>query len=105
MVRWGWAAGGFGEGVVADVVAVVVVGGDVVDRSVVVFFGDLGYWDWFHEILLLLLLLCLPAGLIVSASSNNNSRQIRNFSRLKIFSFSFVFRAPFSSISRPSFVH
>jgi len=36
---------------------VVVVGRDVVDGSVVVFFRDLRYGDWFHESLLLLLLL------------------------------------------------
>ena len=59
VVGWGWAAGGLGEGVVADVVAVVVVGGDVVDGSFFVFFRDLGYWDWFHERLLLLLLFVL----------------------------------------------
>lgn len=43
----------------ADVIAVVVVGGDVVDGSVVVLFGNLRYWDWFHQSLLLLVLLNL----------------------------------------------
>jgi len=59
VVGGGGAAGGLGEGVVADVVAVVVVGGDVVNWSVVVFFGELGYWDWVHESLLLLWLFVL----------------------------------------------
>jgi hypothetical protein len=68
VVGWGWAAGGLGEGVVADVVAVVVVGGDVVDWSFVVFLGDLRYWDWFHESLLLLFLLLNLLWLIVAWS-------------------------------------
>jgi hypothetical protein len=63
VVGWGWAAGGLREGVVANVVAVVVVGRDVVDGSVVVLLGNLRYWDWFHESLLwlfvLLNLMCL----------------------------------------------
>ena len=43
----------------ADVVAVIVVGGDVVDGSVVVLLGNLRYCDWFHQSLLLLVLLNL----------------------------------------------
>jgi hypothetical protein len=66
VVGWGWAAGGLGEGVVADVVAVVVVGGDVVDGSFVVLFGELGYWDWFHESLLLLFVLLDLLWLVVA---------------------------------------
>ena len=69
VVGWGWAAGGLGEGVVADVVAVVVVGGDVVDGSVVVLLGDLRYRDWFHESLLLWLFVLLNLLWLVVALS------------------------------------
>ena len=66
VVRWGRATRGLREGVVANVVAVVVVGGDVVDGSVVVLLGDLRYWDWFQESLLWLFVLLNLLWLIVA---------------------------------------
>jgi len=69
VVGWGWATGRLREGIVADVVAVVVVGGDVVDGSVVVLLGDLRYRDWFHESLLLWLFVLLNLLWLVVALS------------------------------------
>lgn len=43
----------------ADVVAVVVVGGDVMDRRFLLFLRNLRHWDWLDKGLLLNLLLCL----------------------------------------------